>query len=234
MVRYRLLGVIVLVLMLLPASSAAEDPPWKLKKQPQLDEFSVPELEPGASGTLEFVLVNNLDHSLANGTLTMELYSYSNLEKTRSVTDLDNIPELTALSGAYDARGADPIRFELETVEPGEQVVFEVRVKTSGDTERGYYSLRFKLEFDLGNAYVTDSGRPQTFELKSAGHLDPGELRSINTTDYPDDCYGIISETSFSVVRKDYTNLLYFLGATTLGVFCAAGYLYFWEKRNEG
>ncbi|MFO7792047.1 MAG: hypothetical protein R6W73_03585 [Candidatus Saliniplasma sp.] len=198
-----------------------------------LHDFSTPIIKPGNQGNLEFNLTNPYEFEMENMVLTAEIYGFGDLDEQKNISEIDDPPVFQITGDTSRSLGRDVISPERVTPQ-------RFTLKTTENTEKGVYFVRFQLDFEYseeGNESVMKSKGHFTDSewdnaTKRPGNSDePYYAGSINITQLG--VNGILPDTSFTVKTQIPRWPQYVLGglAAFFGIFAVM--LYMQEEYNS-
>lgn len=194
-----------------------------------LSDFSDIDMSPGEDSQFLFDFYNPYNSSMKNISLEIEIYRFRDFNEKVGINELEDpisFEESDDLSAV----------FETEELDSKKELRISYRVVSNEKTEKGVYSLRFKLTLELNERKVS---------MKSIGHFTNQQLKKAsgsvgendeehfvggyNITELGVD--GILKETSISI--KDSKSLWsqYVLVAITI-IFSLLA-VYFYTKENN-
>lgn len=151
---------------------------------PDFGDFTTPVIRPGEGGTYNFTITNRYDQEITGVTVTVEVYMWATIEESSSIVDLDGpVPKV---------EGDTSYTETFPSIPSGGSVPVKLKFKTSGDTPKGTYFVRHRIEFTYGD---------QDFRMDSRGHYtwDEWEGFDYSNLHYQLGTAGIVPDSSFSV-----------------------------------
>jgi hypothetical protein len=253
---------LVILLTLLPAARAQDDPRAAPSVNRLVAVLSSPELAPGDSGAFRLNLTNPYRYPMQNTSLNVSIYQYATVEGSRPVDAswpyaFPKVRTVRPDRTVCEARECRVLRgTPLDTIPagvPDNHLVLNFTILTSSDMPHGSvfaeasYFVRFWLEFDF------DNGTPSHLEIASRGYFTNAQWEdATNTRNFGPGCTpynatnrcigsvnltrlhvdGIIPDSSFGV-REGFP-LWPFYGLLVLtGFFLVLAFL-FWVDENPG
>jgi hypothetical protein len=237
MASARVLSILLIAILLIPnvgaQSQEERDYISRPGNIPLLSNFSTPQLEPGETGQLKFSLTNRYNNSITDVVLTIEIYEYANIHRSKDIQGVDGRPRFRSTLDQSN-------RLEWAVIEPEEEKVKDdIYIETFEGTEQGTYFVMFSLEFDY--AFSNDSRHNIT--MKSRGYFTEEEWQSaieIGTDEDPGyinitnlGVHGIIPDTTFGVKKPWPIWPLYVLGGLTVFFAVMAILSYMYEENTH-
>jgi hypothetical protein len=190
-VRALVMGLILLALII-PQNTMADDYISHPGNIPLFEDFSSPAFEPGESAKFTMSIKNRYNETMENITLTVGVYAAA---KYYEYTPIDSVKKPPSLAG--DGRET---QFTIPEIIQNTTIFNNFTIKTNSDTTQGTYFVRFELQFEYNNTqffmrsrgYFTDEEWEEA--TSSANETHPGR---INTQYLGVD--GILPDSSFKV-----------------------------------
>ncbi len=151
---------------------------------PDLGDFTTPVIRPGERGTYNFTITNRYDQAIEDVTVTVEVYMWATIEESKPLDDLDG--PAPKVEGDTSYTGTFP------SIASGGSVPVRLEFKTSGDTPKGTYFVRHRIEFTYED---------QEFQMDSRGYYSWDEWEGFDYSNlhYQLGTAGIVPDSSFSV-----------------------------------
>lgn len=168
---------------------------WSTNEWPRIDHVSSLVLEQGESGDMNFTFRNRLPVDLENVTLWLEIYLLLREKGAIPIAHVSSPPDIEPVKfGSYTPIYGRTAGFFWSYIPKSGSQTVKLHVSTKSSTTTGHYILRLKLTFSFG-------GKEHVFV--SRGHLSDEEWTEFEENGtLPENCAGIIPETSF-VVKDD-------------------------------
>ncbi|MFW6195760.1 MAG: hypothetical protein ACOC5D_00360 [Thermoplasmatota archaeon] len=194
-----------------------------------LSDFSDIDMSPGEDSQFSFDFYNPYDSSMKNISLDIEIYRFRDFNENDGIDDLED-------SISFEESDDLGVVFETEELDSRKELRISYRVVSNEKTEKGVYSLRFKLTLELDERKVS---------MKSIGYFTNQQLnKASNSVGENDEEHfvggynitelgvdGILKETSMTIKDSNSVWPQYVLVATTI-VFSILA-VYFYTKENK-
>ena len=186
---------------------------------PDFNNFETPTIVPGSTEVLKFSIQNRYKlhydtNNMTNITLTVNIYTYTTLEKQKKIEDISNAPQIV---GGNSALQTIPDKLTAvyfwSKIQDNETVPVEVSIRSRSNTPEGRYFVRMQLSFWFNNfqfnmssrGYFSDSQWDKASRniTDEEGYTGPGEHENLTYGRLNLDILdvdGIIPETSIRVL----------------------------------
>jgi len=198
-----------------------------------LSDFSTPIIKPSEKGNLAMNLTNLYWGDFEDIVFVAEIYGFATLDYEKNISNVNNPP-------VFDSSGTTKSSFSLEVLPSNDSIRNEYTIKTSKNTPKGVYFLRFSIRFtyaSTGNrsvmrskGYFTDSQWENATKRPTTSD-EPYYSGSINITDLG--VNGIIPDSSFTVKTPIPRWPQYALGGLSAFFGILAVMLYMQEEYNS-
>ncbi len=195
--------------------------PRKVRDLVGHETLDISQISPGNDRRFSVEMRNPYQAEMENITFTVEVYRFSDLDRTVNISELRDKPVLTSQEDEKENDKNRAVR-NLEELEPNQTEGLRYSIKTSEETPRGTYSLRFKIVFDYGSGnrtvmksrgYFSDSEFEDSLERSGPGD-EEYFVGNVNITYLGVD--GILPETTFMVREQTPRWPQYLLGFFTV------------------
>jgi hypothetical protein len=201
---------------------------------PRFENYSVPTLAPGDSGTLSFAIKNRYNDSIDQSVLTIEIFRVQTIDYVKDIKNAADPPRIS------DAADKQVLVLSLNRISSGDTLVKPFTISTSTDTEEGTYSVRFNLTFMfqsskytmLSRGYFSDSD--WDYATKGSPNVTQEEVGiDMGYLYWHYGSIAIIPETAFTVRSPIPMWPLYLLVALTILFAAMAVVFYLQEEHNK-
>lgn len=182
-----------------------------------ISDLQTPTIEPGDEKPMHFDLHNPYENiSMNDLVLNVSIYRYTELEKEKSIEDIENPP----VFNNEDVKKS----YSIEELTEGEKESFELYVYTDQKTKEGVYSVRFELVFH--HEEEKEVMRSRGFFTREEWELAKESVEEVNVS-------GILTETTFAVEDQISRWPQYTLGFFSILFGILAVTFYMQEKYNS-
>lgn len=186
------------------------------------------DLAPGASGSISLTVADPLNGSLTSTVLTLAVYAFNAFPgNATSQVDVASAPVLSNAT----ASGLE-VNESLGTVVAGAPRTLTIPVATGASTPSGTFAVRVALTFqENGTSYRLASRGWFTAAAWAAATTNANGSVGVNVTALGVD--GIVPETSVLVTSSDFSEVLWVLLGTGIGVVAVGAWLYFRRSNSS-